>query len=78
MPSTTSPSPGIRSPASQVTISPVRSAEPATFSILPFTALMRFAITSVLALRKGVGLSLPASFGHRFGEISEEYGEPKP
>ena len=35
MPSITSPSPGIRSPASQSTTSPARSAEAATGSILP-------------------------------------------
>ena len=32
----------------------------------------------VRVLRKACGLGFAAAFGHRFGEIGEQHGEPEP
>ena len=76
MPSITSPSPGIRSPVSAITISPERSFEAETVSILPF-ASKRLAMESVFVFRR-FGLRLAARFRHGFREVGEQHREPEP
>jgi hypothetical protein len=76
MPSMTSPSAGITSPASQTTRSPFsRSAEPGRF-LAPF--LRRRAMVSLRAARRLSRLRLATAFGDGFGEVGEEHGEPEP
>ena len=58
MPSITSPSPGIMSPASQETTSPARNFEAGTCSIFPSLSI-RLAIASVLVLRRESACALP-------------------
>jgi hypothetical protein len=58
MPSTTSPSPGISSPALAMTISPERNFEAGTTSIFPLPDT-RFAIESVFVLRRVSACALP-------------------
>ena len=76
-PSTTSPSPGIRSPASQTTRSPGRS-------VGRRHALLAAALVQAprhhLAARgpQGVGLGLAASLGDGLGEVREEHRQPQP
>ena len=77
MPSITSPSPGIRSPASQITTSPARSCDAGTCSILPPSST-RLRDRVGLGLAQGVGLRLAARFRHRFGEIGKQHREPEP
>ena len=78
MPSITSPSPGIRSPASQITTSPARSFEPGHLLDLVRLDVRRFAIASVLVLRRRFGLRLAARLRHGFGEVREQHREPEP
>jgi hypothetical protein len=76
-PSTTSPSPGMNSPATTFTRSPARSFEPVISSSepsLPDAFCHRFRA----GLSQRVRLSLAASFGHRFGKIGKKHGEPQP
>ena len=84
-PSTTSPSPGIRSPASTSTRSPLRSCGAATSSngasrVTGLAVRGGEALGQRLAARaaQGVGLRLAAPLGHRLGEVGEEHGEPQP
>ncbi len=84
-PSTTSPSPGIKSPASTSTRSPLRSFGAATSSngVVPGDDL---AVRSGEALgqrlvacaAQGIGLRLAAPLRHRLGEVGEEDREPQP
>ena len=41
-------------------------------------ARSRFAIGLGAGLAQRVGLRLAASFGHRFGEVREQHGQPEP
>ncbi len=79
MPSITSPSEGMMSPASTSTTSPTASVLPGTVSksvrLLP---RRRLATVSVRVRRRRVGLRLAAPLGHRLGEVGEEHGEPQP
>ena len=81
-PSTTSPSPGMKSPASTRTTSPLRSARRgdrrSRFAIAArgSASLLRRDVLARLAQR--VGLRLAAALGHRLGEVGEEHGEPEP
>ena len=77
MPSITSPSPGIRSPASQTTTSPARSVDAGTCSILP-AAVRRLGQRIRFGLAQAVGLGFAARFRHGFGEIGEQHREPQP
>ena len=80
----TSPSPGMRSPASTSTTSPTLRSSAETPSIDVLHPALAFGIDQPLGLRvgarpaQGVGLRLAAAFGDRFGEIGEEHGEPQP
>ena len=82
-PSMISPSPGMRSPASTSTTSPTfrSSAEtPSTTSLMPLCHRVDQALGVRVGARAAqrVGLRLAAPFGHGFGEIGEEHGEPQP
>ena len=77
MPSITSPSPGIRSPASQITTSPARSCEAGTcLDLAVRSEPLRHRVRLGLAQR--VGLRLAARFRHRLGEVGEQHREPEP
>ena len=81
MPSITSPSPGIMSPASTSTMSPGRSCEastPSQISLLSPGMRMRLARVSSLAPPQRFGLRPPAALGDRLGEVGEQHGEPEP
>ena len=76
-PSMISPSPGMNSPASTITTSPLRRLGAGTVSIWPSgDDAVRDRLGPRLAQR--VGLRLAAPFGHRFGEVGEQHGEPEP
>ena len=76
-PSMTSPSPGMNSPAATRTMSPERSLELATISIVPLAAeLSCVGFGAGFAQRFGLGFA--AAFGHGFREVGEEHGEPEP
>ncbi len=82
-PSITSPSLGMRSPASTRTTSPgFSSSARHAFDDVLHAAFLR--IDEPLRRRVGArlaqgrGLRLAAPFGDRFGEIREEHGEPEP
>ena len=83
-PSTTSPSPGISSPASTSTRSPLRSFGAATPRTGRRASAGRRSWREALGQRlaacaaQGVGLRLAAPLGHRLGEVGEEDGEPQP
>jgi hypothetical protein len=76
-PSITSPSLGIRSPASTSTMSPCLSAVAGTDRgcAAPWRAAWP---SSRSRSAQGRGLRLAAAFGDRFGEIGEQHGEPQP
>ncbi len=76
IPSITSPSPGMRSPASQTTMSPLRSWVPGTRSSVAIDELAGHGLGPGLAQR--IGLCLAATLGHRLREVSEEHREPEP
>ena len=81
MPSITSPSPGMMSPASTSTKSPARrsSAETALIALALLSDRESFlAFVSYAAAAQGIRLRLAAAFRHRFGEIGEQHGEPQP
>ena len=80
MPSTTSPSPGIRSPASTSTRSPMSrsSAEHAGVQSLRSGSYSRLATVCGARLAQGVGLRPAAPFGHGLGEVGEQHREPEP
>ena len=78
MPSMTSPSPGIRSPASHSTTSPARSAERGDLLDLARLASSRLRERVGLGLAQAVGLGLAARFRHGFGEVREQHREPQP
>ena len=79
MPSITSPSEGMVSPASTSTTSP-------TFRLVPGTSLIvlrsapvsSLACVSVRCRRSDFGLRLAAALGDRFGEVGEQHREPQP
>ena len=76
MPSTTSPSAGMTSPASQTTRSPLLQFRGRD---LLLAAVAQAPGHRVLArLAQAVGLGLAAAFGDGFGEVGEEHGEPEP
>jgi hypothetical protein len=76
-PSTTSPSPGMTSPGSTTTTSPFRSSfDHRLGPTAPSARQRRVRVGAGGAQR--VGLRLAAPFGHRFGEVREEHGEPEP
>ena len=77
IPSITSPSPGMTSPALQTTTSPARSFDDETFSSRP-PSVRRLAMVSRPGLTQRLGLGLATSFGHRLGEGREQDGEPEP
>ena len=78
MPSTISPSPGISSPASITTRSPLRScdAEITSRQILAGDDPPRDRLLAHLAQR--VGLRLAAALGDGLREVREQHGEPQP
>jgi hypothetical protein len=76
MPSMTSPSPGMVSPASTMTVSPERNRAAATISVRPPFTAARGGFG--LGLAQGVGLRLAAALRHGFGEVGEQHGEPQP
>ena len=79
IPSTTSPSPGMISPASTTTRSPTsRSVSPGTAPRVPSACASRRAVVSVLAARRVAACALPAPLGHGLGEVGEDDGEPQP
>ena len=81
MPSTTSPSEGMRSPASTSTTSPSLRSSALTPSYEVAEALrVEQALGPRLAagLAQRVGLRLAAAFGDRFGEVGEQHREPEP
>ena len=76
MPSITSPSAGIMSPASQTTRSPFCKIGRGHFFL---AAILQAARHRVLArLAQAVGLRFAAAFGHGFGEVGEQHREPEP
>ena len=77
MPSMTSPSPGMISPAAQTTTSPARSLVDDTFSICPFGS-SRLAIVSVLVLRSDSACALPRASAIASANVGEQHGEPEP
>ena len=80
-PSITSPSLGIRSPASTSTISPgLSDGGRRRVAAVRRRSRVRssLALASVLRLAQRGGLRLAAAFGHGFGEIGEQHGEPEP
>ena len=80
MPSITSPSPGMMSPASHTTRSPACRSSAETPSIDLVIVRHQNALGARLGagLAQSVGLRLAAPFRHRFGEIREQHGEPQP
>jgi hypothetical protein len=80
MPSTTSPSPGMTSPASQTTRSPTAQVGGRHLLLLAAAVapISRRATISVRARRSAVGLGLAAAFGQGLGEVGEEHREPEP
>ena len=79
-PSTISPSPGMKSPASTSTRSPLRSCDASDGARSRVAPRRRDLLgLNVLArLAQRVGLRLAAPLGHRLGEVREEHGEPQP
>ncbi len=77
MPSITSPSAGMMSPASQTTTSPFCNIGAGT---LLFASVREARAPSCrcASRRRARGLRFAAAFGHRFGEIGEQHGEPEP
>ena len=78
-PSTTSPSPGINSPA--MTITAIAGAQLRAgnfFDAVPSAYECGCAMVSRARFAQRVGLRFAAAFGHGFGEIGEEHGEPEP
>ena len=76
MPSTTSPSAGIMSPASQTTRSPFLQLRGGH---LLLAAVAQAAGDGVLAgFAQAVGLGLAAALGDGLGEVGEQHGEPEP
>ena len=79
MPSMISPSPGMSSPASTTTRSPLRSDDDGTASSLAAAVADQAPRRGLLAhLAQRVGLGLAAPLGHRLGEVGEEHREPEP
>ena len=76
MPSTISPSAGMKSPASQTKRSPIFNSLLATCDLLAVDQFAGHGLGAHLA--QGVGVGLAAALGHRLGEIGEEAGEPQP
>ena len=81
-PSMTSPSPGIMSPASTRTMSPVRSSDASdalpNLAVLARASRMRLAARLLARLAQGFGLGPAAPFRDRLGEIGEQHREPQP
>ena len=81
MPSITSPSPGITSPAStsdDVAGLQLVGAGPPDSSGRRPSAMQLGAASRCACLRKRVGLRLAAPLGHGLGEVGEQHGEPQP
>ena len=77
MPSMTSPSAGMTSPAAHTTRSPFRRSRRGDF--FHRGRLAQATRDGVLAgLAQRFGLRLAAAFGHGLGEVGEEHGEPEP
>ena len=77
MPSMTSPSPGMVSPAStthDVAAAQLRGGDRLGASAAQHAARGGFG----LGLAQSVGLRFAAALGHGFGEVGEEHGEPEP
>ena len=81
-PSTTSPSPGMRSPGvHDDEVARARARWPDTDSNVALVAPDRSSRLAWVSRRdraQRVGLRLAPAFGHRLGEIGEEHGEPEP
>ena len=80
-PSMTSPSPGMMSPASTSTRSPLRSCARAhgargALAFAPSSSLLR--VHLLAHPRSARGLRFAAAFGQRFGEVREQHREPQP
>ena len=76
-PSTTSPSPGIISPASTTHRSPGCSSVPGTCSSVPSARSRRASVSFRVGAERG-RLRLPTALGHRLGHVRDEHGEPQP
>ena len=77
MPSTTSPSAGMISPAVTTTRSPTASARARHLLDRPVGEPLAGGRLGARLPERG-GLGLAATLGHRFGEVREEDGEPQP
>ena len=77
-PSITSPSEGMLSPASTSTMSPTLRLVPGTSRKVAVGARQQLGLALGAGLAQRVGLRLAAAFGHGFGEIGEQHGEPEP
>ena len=75
-PSSTSPSPGIRSPASTSTRSPAAKLGGRHRLASPSEEPLGLRVGARRAQRVGLGLAAPLR--HRLGEVGEQYGEPEP
>ena len=83
MPSTTSPSAGMMSPASTRNTSPLRRSVEGTVpssAHRPVSAAGAsfLALVSLAGPAQRLGLGLAAPFGQRLGEVGEQHGEPEP
>ena len=79
-PSITSPSPGIKSPASTSTTSPLRSVGGGDRLELPPCAAAARRLAWVSRAGRGAACRPGPcrALGHRLGEVGEEHGEPEP
>ena len=78
-PSITSPSDGMRSPASTSTTSPFLSPVAGTVSkSVDADVAQPLGHRLGLGLAQGRRLRLAAALGHGFGEVGEQHGEPEP
>ena len=83
MPSTISPSAGMMSPASTRKRSPLRKAGGGNHGHIlrrstSWRAVQFLGLGLLAGLAQRLGLGLAAPFGHRFGEVGEQHGEPQP
>ena len=77
MPSITSPSPGMNSPAVTTTRSPTCSSVDSRVDRRPVVE-QQLGRCLRAGLAQRVGLGLAPALGHRLGEVGEQHGEPEP
>ncbi len=80
MPSMTSPSAGITSPASTSTTSPDAELAAGVGTIVPRwrSSTMQLGLGGARAARRVSACGLAAALGDRLGEVGEQHGEPEP